>query len=90
MRTVEHIVGEADVLKVFKLTGTRKSIAAGCRVKDGILDNSSPGFLWRVVRNHDVIYEGILTVKYSRRSIFFICKVLTQNYLFTGLILDYN
>lgn len=59
MRSAEHIIGEAEVLKIFKLTGTRKSIAAGCRVKEGFLDNSSPGYSWKVIRDHEVVYQGL-------------------------------
>jgi len=59
MKTEEQIIGEAEVLKVFKLTGSRKNIAAGCRVKDGFLDNSNPDYKWRVVRGHEVVYEGM-------------------------------
>ena len=33
----EEIVGEAVLLKVFKLTGARRATVAGCRVKQGKL-----------------------------------------------------
>uniref|UniRef100_A0A7M5U848 Tr-type G domain-containing protein n=1 Tax=Clytia hemisphaerica TaxID=252671 RepID=A0A7M5U848_9CNID len=58
MRSEEHIIGEAEVLKVFKLTGSRKNVAAGCRVKEGFLDNSNSEHLWKVIRDHQPVYEG--------------------------------
>ena len=58
MRSEEHIIGEAEVLKVFKLTGSRKNVAAGCRVKEGFLDNSNADHVWKVIRDHQPVHEG--------------------------------
>jgi len=54
----ESIIGEADILKVFKLTGSRKGVVAGCRVTEGFLDNNDSNYLWRVVRDNQVVFEG--------------------------------
>ena len=60
MKIDESIIGEAEVLKVFKLTGSRKSVVAGCHVKDGFLDNSDKTYIWKVVRDGEVKHEGML------------------------------
>ena len=51
----EALTGEATVLKVFHLTGTRRAVVAGCRVKKGSLVRDD---LYRVFRNDELIYEG--------------------------------
>lgn len=51
----ETLNGEAAVLKVFHLTGSRKAVVAGCRVKRGSLVRDS---LYRITRNDEVIFEG--------------------------------
>lgn len=51
----ETVLGEAAVLQVFHLTGSRKAVVAGCRVKKGSLAGDS---LYRVIRNGEVLYEG--------------------------------
>ena len=43
---------------MFRLTGARKNVVAGCRVISGVLDNSDPAFLWKVLREGEVIHEG--------------------------------
>ena len=48
-------VGEATVLQVFHLTGKRKALVAGCRVKQGQLRKNET---YRIHRNKDVIFEG--------------------------------
>lgn len=54
----ESVLGEAAVLQVFHLTGSRKAVVAGCRVKKGSLAGDS---LYRVIRNGEVLYEGKLS-----------------------------
>lgn len=54
----ETVNGEAAVLKVFHLTGTRRAVVAGCRVKRGSLIRDS---FYRVTRNDEVLYEGKLS-----------------------------
>ena len=73
MRSAEHVIGEAEVLKIFKLTGTRKSIAAGCRVKEGFLDNSSPGYLWKVIRDTKLFIKVGLSF-HSKKLYFHLCR----------------
>lgn len=51
----ETVNGEATVLKVFHLTGARRAVVAGCRVKRGNLIRDS---FYRVTRNDEVLYEG--------------------------------
>ena len=51
----ETFTGEAAVLKVFHLTGIRKAVVAGCRVKKGSLVRDD---LYRVLRDDEIIYEG--------------------------------
>lgn len=40
---------------MFHLTGSRKAVVAGCRVKKGSLARDN---LYRVIRNGEVVYEG--------------------------------
>lgn len=54
----ETVTGEAAVLKVFHLTGMRKAVVAGCRVKGGSLVRDS---LYRITRDNKVIFEGKLS-----------------------------
>lgn len=54
----ETAIGEAAVLQVFHLTGSRKAVVAGCRVKKGSLSRDN---LYRVIRNNEVLYEGKLS-----------------------------
>lgn len=54
----ETFTGEAAVLKVFHLTGSRRAVVAGCRVKKGSLVRDN---LYRVVRNEEVVFEGKLS-----------------------------
>lgn len=51
----ETVTGEALVRKVFHLTGMRKAVVAGCRVKMGSLARDS---LYRITRNGKVIFDG--------------------------------
>ncbi|XP_028409654.1 translation initiation factor IF-2, mitochondrial-like isoform X2 [Dendronephthya gigantea] len=51
-------IGEATVLKVFQLSGKRKATVAGCRVKQGQLRRKES---YRVYRNNQAIFEGILS-----------------------------
>jgi len=84
MRSEEHIIGEAEVLKVFKLTGSRKNVAAGCRVKEGFLDNSNSEHLWKVIRDHQPVYEaGIKSLKRGKEDIA-LAKKMTE----CGVTLD--
>ena len=57
----ETFIGEANVLMVFQLTGQRKALAAGCRVKKGTL-TAERDLVWRVVRNDQVIHQGTLNI----------------------------
>jgi translation initiation factor IF-2 len=45
------VVGEAEVIKVFKLTGARSAAVGGCRVKQGKMIRKST---FRVVRGDEV------------------------------------
>lgn len=54
----ETVTGEALVRKVFHLTGMRKAVVAGCRVKMGSLARDS---LYRITRNGKVIFDGKLS-----------------------------
>ena len=60
-KMLENIIGEGDVLKVFKLTAGNKGVVAGCRVTNGLFDKSTNNNLWRVMRNNQVIHEGVIT-----------------------------
>lgn len=55
----ETFTGEAAVLKVFHLTGSRRAVVAGCRVKKGSLVRDN---LYRVVRNDEVVFEGEISI----------------------------
>ncbi len=48
---VEEVVGEAVILKVFKLTGARRASVGGCRVKQGKLIRNA---LYRILRDEEV------------------------------------
>ncbi|KAK3721613.1 hypothetical protein QZH41_008289 [Actinostola sp. cb2023] len=54
----EKTLGEAEILKVFKLTGVKKAWVAGCRVRQGVLNKDSR---CRIVRGDNTIYEGKFT-----------------------------
>lgn len=47
----EEVLGEAIVLKVFRLTGAKAAAVGGCRVKQGRLVRSG---LFRVIRDREV------------------------------------
>ena len=47
----EEVLGEAVILKVFKLTGARAASVGGCRVKQGRLVRNA---LYRLVREDEV------------------------------------
>ena len=47
----EEIVGEAVIIKVFRLTGTRRASVGGCRVKQGRLVRNAQ---YRLVRDGEV------------------------------------
>ncbi len=55
----EEVVGEAVILKVFKLTGARRASVGGCRVKQGKLVRNAH---YRIVRDGEV-----LTIVYNYR-----------------------
>ena len=57
-RREEVVVGEAEVLKVFHLTGTRRARVGGCRVRKGQLIKDG---VYRVWRGDEVIHYGKLT-----------------------------
>lgn len=48
----EEIVGEAVVIKTFKLTGAKAAVVGGCRVKTGRLLRSST---YRLLRDGEVL-----------------------------------
>lgn len=54
----ESVNGEAAVLKVFKLTGSRKATVAGCRVMTGTLVRGKTSY--KILRNKNTIFEGKL------------------------------
>ena len=56
-RQEEVVVGEAEVLKVFYLTGARKASVGGCRVLKGQLVRDG---IYRVWREDQVIHYGKL------------------------------
>ena len=72
----ETFVGEANVLMVFQLTGQRKALAAGCRVKKGTL-TADKDSVWKVIRNEQVIHQGKMelpqfaVVRFSFTLLFF-------------------
>ena len=47
----EEVIGEAEVLKVFKLTGAKSAAVGGCRVKQGRMTRSGT---FRIVRGNEV------------------------------------
>ena len=64
------IIGEADVLKIFMITGGMKVVSAGCRVMSGFLDKSDEKNLWRVIRDGEQIHEGkIQILKHGKNDI---------------------
>eukprot|EP00795_Rhopilema_esculentum_P003280 gene3282-1612_t len=68
-QTVEHILGEANVLQVFVLTGQKKAAVAGCRVKKGSL-TVEKDVVWRVIRDEVVLHEGpLVSLKYGKQDI---------------------
>ncbi|XP_057314987.1 translation initiation factor IF-2-like [Hydractinia symbiolongicarpus] len=78
MKVDETFIGEADVLKVFRLTGTRKNVAAGCRVRDGFLDASDSTHVWRVMRGNEIVHEGpIKSLKHGHSDVA-TCKRLSE------------
>ena len=71
----ETFLGEANVLMVFQLTGQRKALAAGCRVKKGTL-TAERDLVWRVIRNDQVIHQGAI------QNLFFTSVRKSSNILF--------
>ena len=55
----ENLFGEAVVLQVFTLTGSKKAVIGGCRVKKGNLVHNSQ---YRITRENKVIYEGEILI----------------------------
>lgn len=53
----EEVVGEAEVIKVFQLTGARKATVGGCRVRKGQLVRDG---MYHVLRGGKVIHQGKL------------------------------
>ena len=53
----EEIIGEAIVLKVFKLRGNKSAAIGGCRVKKGQLIRDAIFQIWR---DEDKVHEGRL------------------------------
>ena len=51
----EVVTGEAVVREVFTLTGSKRAMVAGCRVKQGNLNKDNT---FKVVRDGVVIHEG--------------------------------
>ena len=51
------MIGEAEVLKVFKLTGAKSAAVGGCRVKQGKMIRKST---FRVIRGDEVDYSHTL------------------------------
>ena len=54
------MVGEAEVIKVFKLTGARSAAVGGCRVKQGKMIRKN---MFRLIRGDEVYI--ILTTPYN-------------------------
>ena len=54
------MVGEAEVIKVFKLTGARSAAVGGCRVKQGKMIRKNT---FRLIRGDEVYI--ILTTPYN-------------------------
>jgi len=51
----EEILGEAEVLEMFKLTGARKAHVAGCKVTHGYLMKDK---IFKIIRNGKIIFQG--------------------------------
>lgn len=66
----EEVLGEATVLQQFEINEGRKKVpVAGCRCVKGMLRKSA---LYRIVRNHDVVYEG---EEVSPKIMYLICLI---------------
>ena len=65
---LETIVGEATILQVFQLTGQRKAVVAGCRVKKGTL-TVDKDMIWRVFRNEEMIHQGLFLYSFTPKGI---------------------
>ena len=55
----EEILGEAEVIDLFKLTGARKAYVAGCKIHHGYLMKDK---IFKIVRDGKVVYQGNQTV----------------------------
>ena len=64
------MLGEAEVLEMFKLTGSRKAHVAGCKVHHGYLMKDK---IFKIIRNDKVIYQG--------RDIIYSCIVKSSDML---------
>jgi len=53
----EEILGEAEVLEMFKLTGTRKAYVAGCKITTGYLLKDKK---FMIYRNDQPVCQGNL------------------------------
>ena len=53
----DEIVGEAIVQRVFKMSGTKKAVVGGCRVKKGQLAKEA---IYQLKRGEEIIHEGKL------------------------------
>ena len=62
---VEVMLGRAEVLQTFTLTGTRKALVAGCAVKSG---NIVKGGKCRVFRGDEMLYDGQLETLMHHRD----------------------
>jgi len=51
----DEIIGEAEVLEMFKLTGTRKAHVAGCKITTGYLLKDKKFIIFR---NKKPVYQG--------------------------------
>ena len=51
----EEMLGEAEVLDLFKLTGAKKAYVAGCKVHHGYLMKDK---IFKIIRNNKVIFQG--------------------------------
>ena len=59
------MLGRAEVLQTFTLTGTRKALVAGCAVKSG---NIVKGAKCRVFRGDEMLYDGQLETLMHHRD----------------------
>ena len=60
----EEILGEAEVLDLFKLTGARKAYVAGCKIHHGYLMKDK---IFKIIRDGQVVYQGnehVYVIKY--------------------------